>query len=497
LLLRLTREWSGERQQQPVEAVDGHFTARLRGAAEPSYAGNVPLQPGTWTLAVTGWPGGGEPLPVQLASRAHHLVPAETTVRGARMTLDRHGHDQLRLTVHHALDAAQGSGYRQRLLRTADYPAARRRPLRDAVLYDDFGGRHYGDSPRAIHEELVRRGSSLEHLWVVRDNQVDLPATATALPMRSPEWYEALGRCRYLVGNTHLPPWIERREGQVILQTWHGTPLKRIGRDSDNSLFTETSYLEDLEREVRQWSLLLSPNRFSTPILRRALGFDGEILESGYPRNDALLSPDRAKTAERVRRALRLPEGKRVVLYAPTWREQLSRHRGGFAMDLRIDLEHASRELSADHVLLVRTHCHVVEAVPGADGGFVRDVSAYPNATDLLLAADVLVTDYSSLMFDFAVTRKPMLFFTYDLEQYRDAQRGFCFDFERRAPGPLLRTSAELVQALRGLDQATAGYQEAYRWFRGTFCELDDGRAGGRVVDRMLALGGQPAGSGA
>jgi len=497
LLLRLTREWSGERQQQPVEAVDGHFTARLRGAAEPSYAGNVPLQPGTWTLAVTGWPGGGEPLPVQLASRAHHLVPAETTVRGARMTLDRHGYDQLRLTVHHALDAAQGSGYRQRLLRTADYPAARRRPLRDAVLYDDFGGRHYGDSPRAIHEELVRRGSSLEHLWVVRDNQVDLPATATALPMRSPEWYEALGRCRYLVGNTHLPPWIERREGQVVLQTWHGTPLKRIGRDSDNSRFTETSYLEDLEREVRQWSLLLSPNRFSTPILRRALGFDGEILESGYPRNDALLSPDRAKTAERVRRALRLPEGKRVVLYAPTWREQLSRHRGGFAMDLRIDLEHASRELSADHVLLVRTHCHVVEAVPGADGGFVRDVSAYPNATDLLLAADVLVTDYSSLMFDFAVTRKPMLFFTYDLEQYRDAQRGFCFDFERRAPGPLLRTSAELVQALRGLDRATAGYQEAYRWFRGTFCELDDGRAGGRVVDRMLALGGQPAGPGA
>jgi len=489
LRLHLTRDWSGERQQQDIEAVDGHFTARLHGAAEPSYAGNVPLQPGSWTLAVTGWPGCPEPLPLQLASRAHHLVPAETTVRGALMTLDRYAYDQLQLTVHHTLDPAEGSGYRQRLLRTVDYPAARCRPLREAVLYDDFGGKRYGDSPRAVHEELVRRGSSLEHLWVVRDSQVDLPATATAVPVRSPEWYQALARCRYIVGNTHLPPWIERREGQVIVQTWHGTPLRPIGRDSDSSLITGTAYLEDLEREVRQWSLLLSPNSFSTPVLRRAFGFDGEVLESGYPRNDLLSSPDRAKTAERVRRALRLPDGKRVVLYAPTWRENQLRHRGGFGLDLRIDLEHARRELAADHVLLVRAHSRVVEAVPGADGGFVRDVSAYPDTTELLLAADVLVTDYSSLTADFAITRKPMLFFGYDLERYRESRRGFDFDFERSAPGPLLRTSEELVRALRGLDRATDPHQEAYRRFRETFCHLDDGRAAARVVDRMLTLG--------
>ena len=488
LRLLLTRDWSGEQQHQDIEAVDGHFTARVHGAEEHSCAGEVPLPPGAWTLAVTGWPGGSEPLPLQLASRAHYLVPAETTVRGARLTLDRADYDELRLTVHHSLDAATGSGYRQRLLRTSHYPAARRRPLRDAVLYDDFGGKYFGGSPRAVHEELVRRGSSLEHLWVVRDGRPALPATATALPVRSPEWYEALARCRFVVGSTHLPPWIERREGQVIVQTWHGTPLKRIGRDSEQHLVTGTGYLDDLEREARQWSLLVSGNRFSTPVLRQALGFGGEVLESGSPRNDALTSPDRGKTAERVRRALRLPEGKRVILYAPTWREHLARHRGGFAMDQRIDLEHARRELGGDHVLLVRGHPQVVEAVPGADGGFVRDVSGYPDATDLLLAADVLVTDYSSLMFDFAVTRKPMLFFTYDLEQYRDTQRGFTFDFERRAPGPLLRTSAELVAALRGLDRATAPYQEAYRWFRGTFCDLDDGRAARRVVDRMLDL---------
>jgi len=224
-------------------------------------------------------------------------------------------------------------------------------------------------------------------------------------------------------------------------------------------------------------------------VLRQALGFGGEVLESGSPRNDALTSPDRGKTAERVRRALRLPDGKRVVLYAPTWRENQLRHRGGFGLDLRIDLEHARRELAADHVLLVRAHSRVVEAVPGADGGFVRDVSAYPDTTELLLAADVLVTDYSSLTADFAITRKPMLFFGYDLERYRESRRGFDFDFERSAPGPLLRTSEELVRALRGLDRATDPHQEAYRRFRETFCHLDDGRAAARVVDRMLTLG--------
>lgn len=181
LRLQLTRDWSGERQQQDLEAVDGHFTARLHGAADPSYAGNVPLQPGVWTLAVTGWPGCPEPLPLQLASRAHHLVPAGTTVRGARMTLDRCAYDQLQLTVHHRLDPAEGSGYAQRLLRTVDYPAARRRPLRDAVLYDDFGGKRFGDSPRAVHEELVRR----EARWSTCGWSATARSTSRRRPPRS------------------------------------------------------------------------------------------------------------------------------------------------------------------------------------------------------------------------------------------------------------------------------------------------------------------------
>ena len=137
-------------------------------------------------------------------------------------------------------------------------------------------------------------------------------------------------------------------------------------------------------------------------------------------------------------------------------------------------------------MLLIRRHPNVVDTVPARPDGFVRDVSDYPDITELFLIADVLITDYSSLMFDYAVTGRPMLFFTYDLEHYRDDLRGFYFDFERQAPGPLLTTSDEVIEALRTLDDVAAAHRTAYTRFAAQFCDLDDGKAAGRVVDRLL-----------
>ncbi|MGH4032853.1 CDP-glycerol glycerophosphotransferase family protein [Actinomycetota bacterium Odt1-20B] len=497
LRLVLRQTWSGHEFTFPARAVDGRFEARFVPAPTYRYAA-TPLRAGFW------WPSVERPdgvrTAVQLAPTVQAQLPLEVKAHGKRVELQARQYDQLALLAHSELRPEERSRYRQTRLRTETYPAARHEPLREAVLYDVFGGRMYGDSPRAIHEELVRRGTPVEHLWVVKDGQCEVPATAQAVRVHSPEWYEAMARSRYIVGNTHFPRWLERREGQQIVQTWHGTPLKRIGFDFDNDHFASTQYLADLDRERHQWTMLVSPNRFSTPILERAFRFqgdvEGELVETGYPRNDVLLAPDRAKRAEKVRRALGLPEGKKVVLYAPTWREDKQRHRGGFLLDLRIDLDAARRELGDDHVLLVRPHAHIVEPVPGAGDGFVWDVAGYPDIMDLLLVADVLITDYSSVMFDFAVTGKPMLFFTYDLEHYRDRLRGFYFDFEERAPGPLLQESGALVAAVRDVTAATAPYAEAYERFRAEFCDLEDGHAARRVVDRMLAhRGGAGAGA--
>ncbi|MFF4341613.1 CDP-glycerol glycerophosphotransferase family protein [Kitasatospora sp. NPDC001540] len=483
LVLRHTGD--GRERRAPVHpAADGRFTARLPLAPPGPDGTPRPLAKGVWEALLRPSGPDGEGRPVRLHPSVLPLLPARAAVGGKSFLLQRRWHDTLIVDSLPVLSAAERSAYRQHRLRTVAYPAARRRPLREAVLYDVFGGRGYACNPRAVHAELVRRGTALEHLWTVEDAQEQPPPGVRAVRQWSPEWYEALATCRYLVGNTHFPEFLRRREGQVVVQLWHGTPLKRIAHRLPPGWAADDGYLRRLEHEVRQWSLLVSPSPFATPELRDSFRYRGEVLEAGYPRNDRLARPDPAEAAA-VRRRLRLPPGRRVVLYAPTWRDDRPGPGGRHALDLRLDLAAARAALGRDHVLLLRPHVHVGGALP--DDGFVRDVADYPDVQDLLLVADVLVTDYSSVMFDFALTDRPMLFFTYDLAHYRDTLRGFTFDFERWAPGPLLSCSERLVAALRDLDQAR--HRDARRRFRERFCPLDDGGAAARAVDRMLALG--------
>ncbi|WP_183107036.1 CDP-glycerol glycerophosphotransferase family protein [Streptomyces sp. 1114.5] len=494
LELVLRHSGTASEVRTPVEsAPDGRFRARVPATRTGSDGAALPLRKGIWQAALEPADRTGSGRPLLAAPAALAAVPAATTVGGKTLLLQRRWNDTLLVDSTPVLTATERSAWTQHRLRTGEYPAARREPLREAVLYDVFGGRGYADSPRAVHVELARRGAPLEHLWVVDDAQAEVPAGVTPVRIWSPEWYRALATCRYLVGNTHFPDFLERRPGQVVVQTWHGSPLKRIAHDVENPWLADHGYLAALDRETPQWSLLLSPSPFATPILRRAFRYGGEVLESGYPRGDVLARPD-GRTAAAVRRRLGIPDGKRIVLYAPTWREDQQRGDGdGFRLDLRLDLDHARRLLGEDHVLLVRPHAHVREPLPGAGDGFRYDCGDYPDPQELLLVADALVTDYSSIMFDFAITGRPMYFFTYDLEHYRDTLRGFYFDFESNAPGPLVTTSAELLGALRALADGGAalppGYTERYRRFRAEHCALDDGGAARRVVDRMLELG--------
>jgi CDP-glycerol glycerophosphotransferase len=366
------------------------------------------------------------------------------------------------------------------------YAGARAQPLRDAVVFMSFNGRQYSDSPRAIHEELVRRGAPFEHYWIVRDGRCRVPPTATVLREKSEKYYEVLATARHVVVNDHFPGWLERRDDQTFLQTWHGTPLKQLGFDVPASRGQARIFSRDWDRQVGNWQYVLSPNAFTTPILRRAYTIEGTILETGYPRNDLLAGPGREAASRELRRRLGLPDGKRVILYAPTYRDDSRDRDGRFRLDPAFDAERLRDALGDDAVVLFRKHRYVVDPVPVTPDGFVRDVSDFGDGNELLLAADVLVTDYSSMAFDFANTGRPMFFYTYDLEEYRDEIRGFYFDFETRAPGPLLQTMDELAEALRDVDAAAAGYADRYRAFAAEFCALDDGHAAARVVDRLF-----------
>jgi CDP-glycerol glycerophosphotransferase len=349
------------------------------------------------------------------------------------------------------------------------------------VVFASWSGR-YSDSPRAISEELHRRGADVEHVWLLGESAGPVPAHVHAVPATGPEAEAALAAAPLIVSNDVLEHDFAKAPGARYLQTWHGTPLKRIAFDVERPAFAGAQRVYDhfMPRDIARWDVLLSPNPFSTEVLARAFRYDGPVVETGYPRNDVLSSPQADAIRARVRAELGLEDGQRAVLYAPTWRDSYD-----FAYEL--DPERLARAAGDDVVLLVRAHGLVRERtrrVAASDA--VRDVSGHQDISELYLAADALMTDYSSAMFDFAITGKPIVLYVYDLEDYRDRMRGFYFDLEAEAPGPLARTEEEVVAALADLDGVGARYAGAHAAFRARYCALEDGRAAARAIDVLF-----------
>jgi CDP-glycerol glycerophosphotransferase len=461
----------------------GRFVAELGLGAIPTPAGAAPLAEARWELLARPRGESAQAVRVLLDHDLLDRLPLSAVVGRTQMRLGAAGYDLALLDVGPDLDPDERGGFRQRRLQRELYPARRGQRIKDVVLYECFGGREYSDSPRMIHEELIARGAPFEHLWVVRDGAFTPPETAAAVAERSTEYYEAYAQARYVVANDHWPLWASRRPEQTWVQTWHGPPLKRLGRDLSLSLKAAREYRRTVSQPAENWHFLVSPGPFATPVLRRAFSETAQVIETGLPRTDLLLRPDRERRALEVKRRLGVPTGKRVVLYAPTYRDHLSsgdRYRQGPLLDLRA----VGEALGEEYALLFRRH-RLMVGLPTAPG--VLDVSLFPDATELLLAVDVLVTDYSSAVFDFATTGRPLIFFTPDLEVYRDQVRGFSIDFEADAPGPLLRDAGDVLDALRDPEGVRAAYDDRYERFVARYCALADGEASSRVVERVFA----------
>jgi len=344
----------------------------------------------------------------------------------------------------------------------------------NAVFFESFYGRSVGCNPRAIDRELARRAPQVRRYWSVVDLSVEVPDGAIAVIEGSPEWWRARGAARLLIVNDWMRRRFVRKPGQKVLQTWHGTPLKRLALHRPGF---DPRRMAAVVKESRRWDVLLAQNAYAARILRKAYAFFGRpIWIDGYPRNDALRTGDPVA----VRAALGIGADERVLLYAPTWRDDRAE-----MVDF-VDPELLARQTNA--VVLVRGHSRTLGEGRDRAGARVIDVTGYPETSQLLLAADALVTDSSSVMFDFSVTGKPMYFLVPDLDHYRGQLRGFYFDLAERAPGPLVRTQDELVAAMAD-EGHRERYAERYAAWQRQFNALDDGRAAQRVVDRILDLG--------
>ena len=352
------------------------------------------------------------------------------------------------------------------------------------VVYQSFQGR-FSDSPRAIHERLRDRPGT-EHVWLLDPAHADaFPDDVATVRIDRPEARVALESADLVVAGTHTEVEWTKPPGTTYLQTWHGTPLKRIHNDV---LLVPPGRLAELDRDIERWDVLLSPNPVSTPRLRKAFGFDGPIWETGYPRNDLLVGPAAASTRCDVRRELGLADDETAVLYAPTWRDD-EKYAGLTDVPMHLHLGALAERLTRSgtpHRVLARVHNLMTDRSHAESAPGVVDVSLYRDVRELYLAADVLVTDYSSVMFDFALTGKPIVFYAYDLDRFRDEIRGFYFDLLPEAPGPVVRTETELVEALLHLDRDR--FADLYAAFRATYCCLEDGHATDRVLERLGLL---------
>ena len=408
--------WSATPEDEPDHRIEG---VCLAGEGIDGPAIEAPIVPA---------PAGGAVVPDDVVPGGGSGRPA----RRARIITRRDG--SVAVAVIPPLTPRERSRRSRRLLVEREAEA-----LRPAVFMESFGGRSGGDNPAAICEDLAAHDVRAPLWWSVVDGTVPVPSGAVPVVVGSQEWVEALRTSRVIVTNDHLPDWFSKREGQHLLQTWHGTPIKKLLHDAAPGSVS-LRYQRLMARQVPQWDLLLAQNREAEQRLRRALGYGGQVRVGEYPRNVRLLGG--IEVGRRVRSDLGIGEEQQVILYAPTWRERL-RHPGGLAghsngQGLQGDVYPAHR---TDAVILMRTH-HMNRARPGP--GLV-DVSRYPSIEELMMAADVLVSDYSSIFLDFALTGKPAVVYVPDLEHYRDVERGLYGDWPRGSGLPVALDHDELA----------------------------------------------------
>lgn len=357
------------------------------------------------------------------------------------------------------------------------------------ILFESFAGAAVADSPLALDREIALKYPDAVRLWTVKHPLTPVPSGAEPVVFGSQKWYDAVSSAKILINNNNFPHFFRKRSDQFYVQTWHGTPLKRIGNHVPPKSLS-LSYRDLMTKEAeRYWDLMIAQSPWAAETLRDAFNFEGHVLDLGYPRNDVLANPDQLDVLRHeARLRLGLNPDQRVILYAPTWRDNLKERSGHYSSVDFLNVNKVAQSLGTDTIILYRGHSNSLSATPKKFNRQVIDVSRYPDINFLIAASDTLVTDYSSIMFDYVVTGKPIVFVCPDLEEYRDSVRGFYFEFEATAPGPVVKSSKAAIDLLKSARVFSVDTTERYLKFRELYAGHDDGYSSTRVVQELAQL---------
>ncbi|HPR24269.1 MAG TPA: CDP-glycerol glycerophosphotransferase family protein, partial [Bacillota bacterium] len=305
---------------------------------------------------------------------------------------------------------------------------------------------------------------------------------------------QTLAKAKYWITNYRVLDHIYPGKDQVYVQCWHGTPLKRLGYDldhSDNAMNSTDEIWDKYKIDAEKFTWMISPSSFATEKFISAwnlkeFGREDVIIEEGYPRNDILTNYDE-ELKDFTKECIGISDmgEKKIILYAPTWRDNQHVAGLGYTYDMHLDLDRLQRELGEDYILLCRLHYLVANSIDFEKyEGFIYDVSKYDDINELYIISDLLITDYSSVFFDYANLKKPILFYMYDLEEYRDDIRGFYIDINE-LPGEIITEEDRLIQAVKEVGDGFVP-DEKYMAFNSRYNYLDDGNAAKRTVRKIL-----------
>lgn len=368
------------------------------------------------------------------------------------------------------------------------------------IIFEAFFAKKYACSPKAIYEYMANNSKYHDYkfVWAFRKTnearELFRDKKVILVKYDSKKYYRYYAKAKYWVRNTRLPECIIKKDNQVYIQCWHGTPLKKLGFDikvkGNNPLSSNRLVRKQYNHDSKMYDYMISPSKYCTEKLISSfnlekLGKKDIIVEKGYPRNDELFKFNE-EYVRKVKENLGIPLEKEVIMYAPTFRDNQHKLGVGYTHDLMLDLDKLKEELGDKYVMLLRLHYHVANKINVYKySGFVYDVSQYDNINDLYIISNMLITDYSSVLFDYANLKRPMLFYMYDLEQYKGDTRDFYIDLQE-LPGPILKSEEEVIDSIKNIENIEKEYEEKYRKFNEKFNYLDDKDSSKRVVETCI-----------
>ena len=365
-------------------------------------------------------------------------------------------------------------------------------------LFVAYHGRGYLCNPKAIHEYMSQCEAyhDYQFIWALKkDYYVDIP-NAKVIRYNSLQFFYYLARSKYWIFNCKMPAYLMKKKDQIYLQTWHGTPLKKLAHDINigpsatfyRSQVTKDQMTKSYDIDRQRYDYFLSPSAFATEKFISSFQLDlNQILEVGYPRNDFLTNITEEKIRQ-LKQKYNLPQDKKIILYAPTWRDN-SYNSKGYTYDIQVDFEYWKSKLYPNYVVLFKPHYLITNQYEYPDlNNFLYFMKEDTDINELYVISDVLITDYSSVFFDFAILRRPILFYMYDLEEYKENIRGFYLDVPTDLPGEVITEEDKLIHRLENLEIYFHQYIDKLKNFNQVYNSYQDGMCSKKVVEAVIDL---------